>query len=816
MSEDKIQFRVEVNGVEHSARSIEELSELVQKTKEEIADRSVSLFGGSAGQIVQGFSALKNGLKVASNGFKTLRGAILSTGLGALIVAFGSLITYFSKTNEGTKVIQKIMGGLGAIVGVLTDKIASLGKWLIDAFKNPQKALSELAEMVKQNLINRFTAFGKILDGIIHLDFKKIGDGVLQAATGVEDMTGKAAALAKEMAEVAKRGYELEAAQQRLVTTTREWSLEETILTGQLEQLIKTGEDQSMSFEERINNLRKAGEIENQITTMNLELAKEQLRIIKEKNAISDSSEEELENEAEAAKKVAELEAKSLNLRQEIQNQISALEKERTAEQEAAAKAYRELLEKRNEFELTLEEKRLNNLVDGEEKQLALLEFNYNKTIAETKKKISELGLSRAEASKKINEAERLLLQEFEQQKFKIREDFEKKAEAEANKRAREALKKKIESQEVEFSKEKLLLTKQLLERHISEQEYKASLERLEIDSLKKLISIKSESGESTLDLEQKLADKELAIINEKNQAIKQAEEEAARQRKKIRDKAVADAQSILENLSSFVDASKQIALNSLEAENRERLNELDRVLEKELSSTYHIELEKQRIRDEGRAKDISETELTEIAKNNITSRAKEEEARINEEFAAKKKDVEKKQADIEFAVKAAQIVSSTALAVAQVNANPAVNADITQTLRAILTALVVGNGAAQLAIANQQRQLVKSMALGGMVHGPSHSFGGVRFAMGGAVTHELEGGEAVLNKRSMAYPAFRAIASIINEAGGGVGFNFNGIRPSGTFGAQSPDPIKVYVLESDITEVQGKNRRIEKRAKVV
>ena len=83
-----------------------------------------------------------------------------------------------------------------------------------------------------------------------------------------------------------------------------------------------------------------------------------------------------------------------------------------------------------------------------------------------------------------------------------------------------------------------------------------------------------------------------------------------------------------------------------------------------------------------------------------------------------------------------------------------------TATLSAIATAAYVSN----LALITSQK-----MALGGMVEGPGHSQGGVKFALGGRVT-ELEGGEAVLNRRSTAM--FGNTLSAMNVAGGGKSFS--------------------------------------------
>lgn len=65
----------------------------------------------------------------------------------------------------------------------------------------------------------------------------------------------------------------------------------------------------------------------------------------------------------------------------------------------------------------------------------------------------------------------------------------------------------------------------------------------------------------------------------------------------------------------------------------------------------------------------------------------------------------------------------------------------------------------------------------GGLIDGPSHAQGGVKYALGGRVV-ELEGGEAVINKRATSM--FRPQLSMMNQAGGGVAFQTGGVIPAG------------------------------------
>ena len=117
----------------------------------------------------------------------------------------------------------------------------------------------------------------------------------------------------------------------------------------------------------------------------------------------------------------------------------------------------------------------------------------------------------------------------------------------------------------------------------------------------------------------------------------------------------------------------------------------------------------------------------------------------------------------------------------------------------------------------------VSQYADGGMVHGKSHNQGGEKFAVGGRVV-ELEGGEAVINKRSTSM--FKSQLSAMNYAGGGVSFADGGITNTPSFaqtqfqvsGQQNMNNIaaqksKVVVVEADITNSQNKVTAIESEA---
>ena len=108
---------------------------------------------------------------------------------------------------------------------------------------------------------------------------------------------------------------------------------------------------------------------------------------------------------------------------------------------------------------------------------------------------------------------------------------------------------------------------------------------------------------------------------------------------------------------------------------------------------------------------------------------------------------------------------------------------------------------------------VIQEFANGGMVNGRSHAQGGEKFAVGGRVV-ELEGGEAVINKKSTSM--FRGQLSAMNSAGGGVKFADGGLLNQPSFSQQQFNALgqsqmmgamggasKVVVVEADITNSQ-------------
>lgn len=144
----------------------------------------------------------------------------------------------------------------------------------------------------------------------------------------------------------------------------------------------------------------------------------------------------------------------------------------------------------------------------------------------------------------------------------------------------------------------------------------------------------------------------------------------------------------------------------------------------------------------------------------------------------------------------------------------------VTANLEVPPLAIAVGIlGAIQVALIGQQLAAAQSLAgggrirmgAGGIVMGPSHENGGVSFASGGV---NLEGGESVINRQSSMN--YGGLLSSINQMGGGqplVNNPSNSLmeeRLVQAIAKSRQEPIRAYVMNSEITNGQAINRRLD------
>lgn len=108
-----------------------------------------------AAEMSQGVTAIKNASTatgVLSGALKVLKAVLISTGIGAVVVAFGSLVTYLTRTQEGVELARKAMAGLSATFDVILDRIAMLGGAIVQLFKGDFVEAAQTAKAAFQGI----------------------------------------------------------------------------------------------------------------------------------------------------------------------------------------------------------------------------------------------------------------------------------------------------------------------------------------------------------------------------------------------------------------------------------------------------------------------------------------------------------------------------------------------------------------------------------------------------------------------------------------------------------------------------------------
>jgi len=292
-----------------AVKGIEKVDESIQSTNQAVGGLTNSLDKMTGGMITKfsnfgkSITGVARGIGGTSKALKVLKVALVSTGIGAIVVAFGSLVTFLTSTQRGMDKVSKVTAALGATFDVLKDRISGIGE-----------------------------AFTLLFSGKPGEAFDKLKESV----TGVTD----------EIVRETKAAYELAGALQAV--EDREIGLIESTAERRKEisRLRLVTEDETKSYKERIAALDEAIRLEGEILDEQLSIAKERARISAEQLALGESSRDEIRENAQLQAQVSELEERSLQFSRSIFTRRNALIRQEQAEQ-------KELLEARKVTSIT-------------------------------------------------------------------------------------------------------------------------------------------------------------------------------------------------------------------------------------------------------------------------------------------------------------------------------------------------------------------------------------------------------------------------------------------------------------------------------
>ncbi len=274
----------------------------------------------------------------SSASLKLFRLALIGTGIGAIVVLLGSLVSYLTTTQSGIDALTSVTEPLKAVFQGIMSVLSGLGKTLVSVFENPKKAIAEFANFIKQNLINRFTALGDIIEGILTLDFGKVAESTVQAVTGVDHLVDKVAKVAGETAkylsDAAKKGAEVDRITKEIAKKQLEYNASQVAFNDAIDKQLLISKDTSKTFAERgaaakeiIRLSDENGKKEEEI----LQLEKKRLLIQQEIKGLANLTNEDKQKVIDLDEKIDAAQDRGLNARLEQSRVLAGLQKEAAA-----------------------------------------------------------------------------------------------------------------------------------------------------------------------------------------------------------------------------------------------------------------------------------------------------------------------------------------------------------------------------------------------------------------------------------------------------------------------------------------------------
>ena len=329
-----------VKGLNNLEKSIDGVNKEVQDTSKSTQAMSGTLDKATGGAVSK-FAAFKGAIKGVTTGFKSLKVAIIGTGIGALLIAVTALGQAFTRSEEGQNKFAKILGVIGSVTGNLLDLLADLGENIISVFENPKQSITDFANLIKDNIVTRFEGLlnlipnlGKAVEQLFKGNFKEAGkiaaDSVGKVVLGVDSVTDSvntAVESVKEFGKEIKADGEAAAkiADQRANAEKKARDL--IVERAQAEQDIarlreKAVNKDKFTAEERIKFLEEAGKISEDLAAKETEVAKLRLEAKQTENALTKSNKDDLNEAAQLEASVIQLETQRLNLQKRLSTEL--------------------------------------------------------------------------------------------------------------------------------------------------------------------------------------------------------------------------------------------------------------------------------------------------------------------------------------------------------------------------------------------------------------------------------------------------------------------------------------------------------------
>lgn len=330
-------------------KNVKNLNKDLQQTKTDVSgieDAADKATGG----MVSGFRSALKGVKGMITGLKTMRGAIIATGIGALVLLVTSLTAAFTSSEEGQNQLAKGMAVLGAAVDVFTDRLAAFGRTIISMFTDTEETFKGFGKSIKEFVMDKVdkvveglgfmgTAISKLFKGDFSGALEDAGKGIVRLNQGLnpaviltESLVKSTKDLITELKEEGKIAAQIADQRAKADKVDRQIIVDRAKANRDRAELLeKAVNKEKYNVQERIGFLEEAARLEEEITNKEIAAAKLRLDAQIAENALGDSNKEALEKEAQLKANLINLETAKLTKAKEVTSQTIALKAEETA-----------------------------------------------------------------------------------------------------------------------------------------------------------------------------------------------------------------------------------------------------------------------------------------------------------------------------------------------------------------------------------------------------------------------------------------------------------------------------------------------------
>ncbi len=719
--------------------------------------------------------------KGAAKGLKILKLALVSTGIGAIVVALGMLVVAFSKSQKAMDYLREKLAGLTAAFNVIMDVFIGVAEDIVRALKSPSGAMKDLEKNMSegskfiQNIFKALKAFFANIKNDVIRDFlemkiawyeligdseeaeqlkKELADINGQTKRNEETMNEAAESMGRairkvvdEMGKEAQKAMELERRYQKLRRTA-------TIFKAEISQSNReiANKKAEAALAEQNGNIDKAIDL---YRDANAELEKmQEKQIALRENELANSLQLDLSIDEDRIKfeefvkqlRDADVDFNNLNESADLANKlISNIGMDNSAldDLDEVVDKFKEL----NDEVASNENARRSN----EQKITSLQRRRIQDARRAAKKREEDL---KQEAAAEIKKSETVL------KKYLLENDL-----ISATLKERFAVYKKA------YEDEKNILKQQLDAKQLTQEEYEVALlekskeyaeknAQAAIENANKELDIYLAKNQTKLDSEQRLTDELVSIEIERLQTIKDKRTE------------ILDEQRANELLSEQDYQLQKLQLENEFAQQKKELGDRLKEQKAEVEQVdYENELEIRLLRGENEyALQLEALERDRLAEVAAAEKKGIDTEKVNQKYAAKKQKINEAQQKAEIDALAAgfgnikQIFGeqtamgkTAALAETTINTYKAATAAYSAMAKIPVVGPAMGVAAAAAAVAAGLANVKKIAGIstklekGGLLKGKSHSQGGIPFTIDGEHGFEAEGGEYIVNRKATA-----------------------------------------------------------------